>query len=206
MKTSIKKDLVITKQIDYFQRKELMPFINEIVEDFQNISEDGNNSDKENIIYNRIFITNFLEFMDIRKMNYNEIYKSLIALKNMARSLNGFVFITLNKDLINKKIINLIQYISDYIFRIKPLLLVPDKEKVSNYDAIFHIDKFNWINNIRPLDIETNIYGLIKDKRKVIIEKIDIGVEIDRNTKVKESDLVKNNINNLNKNSNDLEF
>ena len=206
LKTSIKKDLVITKQIDYFQRKELMPFINEIVEDFQNISEDGNNSDKENIIYNRIFITNFLEFMDIRKMNYNEIYKSLIALKNMARSLNGFVFITFNKDLINKKIINLIQYISDYIFRIKPLLLVPDKEKVSNYDAIFHIDKFNWINNIRPLDIETNIYGLIKDKRKVIIEKIDIGVEIDRNTKVKESDLVKNNINNLNKNSNDLEF
>ena len=206
LKVSIKKELVITKQIDYFKKKELMPFINEIVEDFQNISEEGNNNDKENIIYNRIYITNFLEYVDIKKMNYNEIYKALLALKNMARSINGFVFITLNKDLLEKKIYNLIQYISDYIFRIRPLLLVPDKEKVSNYDAIFHIDKFNWINNIRPLDIETNIYGIIKDKRKVVIEKIDIGVEIDRNTKIKQSDLIKTDINDLNKNSNNLEF
>ena len=206
LKVSIKKELVITKQIDYFKKKELMPFINEIVEDFQNISEEGNNNDKENIIYNRIYITNFLEYIDLKKMNYNEIYKALLALKNMARSINGFVFITLNKDLLENKIYNLIQYISDYIFRIRPLLLVPDKEKVSNYDAIFHIDKFNWINNIRPLDIETNIYGIIKDKRKAVIEKIDIGVEIDRNTKVKQSDLIKNDINDLNKNSNNLEF
>ena len=206
LKVSIKKELVITKQIDYFKKKELMPFINEIVEDFQNISEEGNNNDKENIIYNRIYITNFLEYIDLKKMNYNEIYKALLALKNMARSINGFVFITLNKDLLEKKIYNLIQYISDYIFRIRPLLLVPDKEKVSNYDAIFHIDKFNWINNIRPLDIETNIYGIIKDKRKVVIEKIDIGVEIDRNTKIKQSDLIKTDINDLNKNSNNLEF
>ena len=206
LKVSIKKELVITKQIDYFKKKELMPFINEIVEDFQNISEEGNNNDKENIIYNRIYITNFLEYIDLKKMNYNEIYKALLALKNMARSINGFVFITLNKDLLEKKIYNLIQYISDYIFRIRPLLLVPDKEKVSNYDAIFHIDKFNWINNIRPLDIETNIYGIIKDKRKVVIEKIDIGVEIDRNTKIKQSNLIKTDINDLNKNSNNLEF
>ena len=81
--------------------------------------------------------------------------------------------------------------------------MVDEKEKVSNYDAIFHIEKMNWINNIKPLDIETNIYGIIKDKRKVIIEKIDIGVEIDRNTKVKESDLAKTNINSFSK---DLDF
>jgi len=147
-----------------------------------------------------------LEYFDTKKINYNEIYKALIALKNMARSLNGFVFITVNKELLENKIFNLLQYISDYVFKIQPLLLVPDKEKVSNYDAIFHIDKFNWINNIRPLDIETNIYGIIKDKRKIVIEKIDIGVEIDRNTKVKEADLVKNEINNINKNAKDMDF
>ena len=65
-------------------------------------------------------ITNFLEYIDLKKMNYNEIYKALLALKNMARSINGFVFITLNKDLLENKIYNLIQYISDYIFRIRP--------------------------------------------------------------------------------------
>ena len=142
----------------------------------------------------------------MEKINYTEIYKSLTALKNLARSLNGFVFITVNKELLDNKIFNLLQYISDYVLKIKPLLMVPDKEKVSNYDAIFHIDKFNWINNIKPLDIETNIYGIIKDKRKLIIEKIDIGVEIDRNTKVKQSDLKKNDFNDMNKNLNNLDF
>ena len=205
MKLSQKKERIITKQIDYYKKKEILPFINEIIDDFQNLLDEENNNDKDSKIYNRIFITNFLEYYDINKINYNEIYKALIALKNMARSLNGFVFITVNKDFLDKKIFDLLQYISDYVFKIQSLLLVPDKEKVSNYDAIFHIDKFNWINNIRPLDIETNIYGIIKDKRKVVIEKIDIGVEIDRNTKVKESDLVKSDIN-FNKNLNDLEF
>jgi len=205
LKLSIKKERIITKQIDYFKKKEILPFINEIVDDFQNLSEEEN-INKEEIIYNRIYLTNFLEYCDPKKINYNEIYIALMALKNMSRSLNGFVFITVNKDLLETKIFNLLKYISDYVFKIQPLLLVPDKEKVSNYDAIFHIDKYYWINNVRPLDIETNIYGIIKDKRKVVIEKIDIGVEIDRNTKVKEADLVKNDINNINKNSNDIDF
>ena len=205
-KISLKKKRVITKQIDYFNKKEILPLINEIVDDFQNISEEENNNinDKEGMIYNRIYLTNFLEFIDKKKINYNEIYIALTALKNMARSLNGFVFITVNKEFLEKKIFNLLQYISDYIFIIQPLLLVPDKEKISNYDAIFHIEKYNHINNIKPIDIETNIYGIIKDKRKLVIEKIDIGVEIDRNTKVKEADLVKNDINN--KNAKDMDF
>ena len=202
LKLSVKNEKVITKQIDYFKKNELMTFINEIVDDFQNISDEEN---KGEIIYNRIFITNFLEFYKKEKINYSEIYKSLLALKNMARSLNGFVFITINKEFLDKKIFNLIQYMSDYVLNIRPLLMLPDKEKVANYDAIFHIDKFNWINNIKPINIETNIYGIIKDKRKVIIEKIDIGVEIDRNTKVKESDLAKNDFN-VNKNQNNFEF
>ena len=205
LKLSIKKELIVTKHIDFFKKNEILPFINEIVDDFENLSQEEKNNTEE-IIYNRIYITNFLEFTDMKKINYTEIYKSLTALKNLARSLNGFVFITVNKELLDNKIYNLLQYISDYVLKIKPLLMVPDKEKVSNYDAIFHIDKFNWINNIKPLDIETNIYGIIKDKRKVIIEKIDIGVEIDRNTKVKQSDLMKTDFNDMNKNLNNLDF
>ena len=205
LKLSIKKELIVTKHIDFFKKNEILPFINEIVDDFENLSQEEKNNTEE-IIYNRIYITNFLEFADMKKINYTEIYKSLTALKNLARSLNGFIFITVNKELLDNKIFNLLQYISDYVLKIKPLLMVPDKEKVSNYDAIFHIDKFNWINNIKPLDIETNIYGIIKDKRKVIIEKIDIGVEIDRNTKVKQSDLVKTDFNDMNKNLNNLDF
>ena len=205
LKLSIKKELIVTKHIDFFKKNEILPFINEIVDDFENLSQEEKNNTEE-IIYNRIYITNFLEFADMKKINYTEIYKALTALKNLARSLNGFVFITVNKELLDNKIYNLLQYISDYVLKIKPLLMVPDKEKVSNYDAIFHIDKFNWINNIKPLDIETNIYGIIKDKRKVIIEKIDIGVEIDRNTKVKQSDLVKTDFNDMNKNLNNLDF
>ena len=205
LKLSIKKELIVTKHIDFFKKNEILPFINEIVDDFENLSQEEKNNTEE-IIYNRIYITNFLEFTDMKKINYTEIYKALTALKNLARSLNGFVFITVNKELLDNKIFNLLQYISDYVLKIKPLLMVPDKEKVSNYDAIFHIDKFNWINNIKPLDIETNIYGIIKDKRKVIIEKIDIGVEIDRNTKVKQSDLVKTDFNDMNKNLNNLDF
>ena len=205
LKLSIKKELIVTKHIDFFKKNEILPFINEIVDDFENLSQEEKNNTEE-IIYNRIYITNFLEFADMKKINYTEIYKALTALKNLARSLNGFVFITVNKELLDNKIFNLLQYISDYVLKIKPLLMVPDKEKVSNYDAIFHIDKFNWINNIKPLDIETNIYGIIKDKRKVIIEKIDIGVEIDRNTKVKQSDLMKSDFNDMNKNLNNLDF
>jgi archaellum biogenesis ATPase FlaH len=205
LKLSIKKELIVTKHIDFFKKNEILPFINEIVDDFENLSQEEKNNTEE-IIYNRIYITNFLEFADMKKINYTEIYKALTALKNLARSLNGFVFITVNKELLDNKIFNLLQYISDYDLKIKPLLMVPDKEKVSNYDAIFHIDKFNWINNIKPLDIETNIYGIIKDKRKVIIEKIDIGVEIDRNTKVKQSDLMKTDFNDMNKNLNNLDF
>ena len=197
--SAINKGNIICKHIDFFKQIEILPFINDIINEFQNLSEEGND-----ITYKRIIISNFFEFYNSKKGNYNEIYIALNALKNMTRSLNGYVFITVNKEIIDSKIFNLLQYVSDYILRIRPLLMVEDKEKVSNYDAIFHIEKVKWINNIKPLDIETNIYGIIKDKRKVIIEKIDVGVEIDRNTKVKECDLVKTNI--TSNNSNDLDF
>ena len=203
--SAINKGNIITKYIDFFKQKEILPFVNDIINEFQNLGSEQNNEDNNNMSYSRIIISNFFEFFDEKQCNYNEIYIALNALKNMARSLNGYLFITINKEFMSTKLFNLLQYISDYVLRVRPLLMVDEKEKVSNYDAIFHIEKFNWINNIRPLDIETNIYGIIKDKRKIIVEKIDVGVEIDRNTKVKECDLVKTNINNIN-NSKELDF
>ncbi len=203
--SAINKGNIITKYIDFFKQKEILPFVNDIVNEFQNLGSEQNNEDNNNMSYSRIIISDFFEFFDEKQCNYNEIYIALNALKNMARSLNGYMFITINKEFMSTKLFNLLQYISDYVLRIRPLLMVDEKEKVSNYDAIFHIEKFNWINNIKPLDIETNIYGIIKDKRKIIVEKIDVGVEIDRNTKVKECDLVKTNINNIN-NSKELDF
>ena len=199
---AINKGNIITKHIDFFKQTEILPIINDIISDFQNFSLEESSNDNN---YRRIILSNFFEFFDEKKGNFNEIYMALLALNSMARSLNGYVCITVNKELISKKLFNLLQYISDYVLRIRPLLMVDEKEKVSNYNAIFHIEKVNWINNIKPLDIETNIYGIIKDKRKIIIEKIDVGVEIDRNTKVKECDLVKTNINTSN-NPNDFDF
>jgi hypothetical protein len=43
--------------------------------------------------------------------------------------------------------------------------------------------------NNNNINIECDNCGIIKYKRKIIIEKIDIGVEIDRNTKIKEFEL-----------------
>ena len=42
----------------------------------------------------------------IRMLNFSEIYKALIALRNMARSLNGFVFITVNENFFENRSIN----------------------------------------------------------------------------------------------------
>ncbi len=156
--SAINKGNIITKYIDFFKQKEILPFVNDIVNEFQNLGSEQNNEDNNTMSYSRIIISDFFEFFDEKQCNYNEIYIALNALKNMARSLNGYMFITINKEFMSTKLFNLLQYISDYVLRIRPLLMVDEKEKVSNYDAIFHIEKFNWINNIKSLDIETNIY------------------------------------------------
>ena len=65
LKLSIKKELIVTKHIDFFKKNEILPFINEIVDDFENLSQEEKNNTEE-IIYNRIYITNFLEFTDMK--------------------------------------------------------------------------------------------------------------------------------------------
>ena len=190
---TISKGNFVCKFIDFRKNSKILDIFNEICGLFQNLSS--------NTSHTRIIFANFCEL--IQNMSYSEINLSLNVLKSMIRSLNGYLLITANNEFLDKKVFNMLQYISDYVLKINPLLMVDEKDKVSNYNAIFQICKYNNINNIKLLDIETDIYGILKDKRKIIIEKIDIGVEIDRNTKVKECDLVKTNINSGN---NDLDF
>ncbi len=175
------KNQIKIEKINY---ENLNDFMNIIIKDINNIEE--NNNKKNNII--KIFIDDFLEF--VNDFNYNEIKTFLINLKCIGKCLNGNIFININSNF-NKKILNLIKEFTDYNFYIKPLFFLSEKEKISDYDAIFSIKKLPRINNLNNnnINIECDNFGIIKDKRKIIIEKIDIGVEIDRNTKIKEFEL-----------------
>ena len=175
------KNQIKIEKINY---ENLNDFMNIIIKDINNIEE--NNNKKNNII--KIFIDDFLEF--VNDFNYNEIKTFLINLKCIGKCLNGNIFININSNF-NKKILNLIKEFTDYNFYIKPLFFLSEKEKISDYDAIFSIKKLPRINNLNNnnINIECDNFGIIKDKRKIIIEKIDIGVEIDRNTKIKEFEI-----------------
>ena len=175
------KNQIKIEKINY---ENLNNFMNIIIKDINNIEE--NNNKKNNII--KIFIDDFLEF--VNDFNYNEIKTFLINLKCIGKCLNGNIFININSNF-NKKILNLIKEFTDYNFYIKPLFFLSEKEKISDYDAIFSIKKLPRINNLNNnnINIECDNFGIIKDKRKIIIEKIDIGVEIDRNTKIKEFEI-----------------
>ena len=176
------KNQIKIEKINY---ENLNNFMNIIIKDINNI-EENNNNNNVNVI--KIFIDDFLEF--VNDFNYNEIKTFLINLKCIGKCLNGNIFININSNF-NKKILNLIKEFTDYNFYIKPLFLLSEKEKISDYDAIFSIKKLPRINNLNNnnINIECDNFGIIKDKRKIIIEKIDIGVEIDRNTKIKEFEL-----------------
>ena len=82
--SAINKGNIITKYIDFFKQKEILPFVNDIVNEFQNLGSEQNNEDNNNMSYSRIIISDFFEFFDEKKCNYNEIYIALNALKNMA--------------------------------------------------------------------------------------------------------------------------
>ena len=180
------KNQIKIEKINY---ENLNDFMNIIIKDINNI-EENNNNNNVNVI--KIFIDDFLEF--VNDFNYNEIKTFLINLKCIGKCLNGNIFININSNF-NKKILNLIKEFTDYNFYIKPLFFLSEKEKISDYDAIFSIKKLPRINNLNNnnINIECDNFGIIKDKRKIIIEKIDIGVEIDRNTKIKEFEIKNNN-------------
>ncbi len=116
-----------------------------------------------------------------------ELMKRLLALRNLTRSLNAVVYITINREMLKEEVFNLFAYFSDYLLSLKSFLT--EISKLQEYDALFKVEKLPQICVLKSVFMETDTYGVLVEKRKVVIEKIDIGVEIDRNTKVKETDL-----------------
>jgi len=145
---------------------------------------------EEEIKYSRFVIPNLFE-----NVNFKENSKTILDLKvylnvfkNLARSINGIIYLTVGKEYMKKSIFNLIYYFSDYVFTLQSFLL--SNQKLEEYNALFSINKLPKLCVLKsPVDLETETYGLIAEKKKIIIEKVDIGPEIDRNTKVKEKDV-----------------
>jgi len=111
----------------------------------------------------------------------------LSVLKNIIRSINGVAFITVSREFLNSEIFKILFYYCDYVFTLKSFIL--DPQKLEDYDGLFYINKLPKACTMKSDELETDTFGVIIEKRKIVIEKIDIGVEIDRNTKVKEKDL-----------------
>ena len=179
-----KRNLIETKEIN---NSDYLEFLKTFISDYQNYAEKFTDEDKNK--YCRIIIPNLFQYIQESEIKMNEIEIFLNILKNISRSINGHILITINRQIVNSKIIKNLEYFSDYVISIRSLLMVENKNKVGNYDGILYIEKRPMINSLKPIDIETDMFGILKDKRKIIIEKVDIGVEIDRYTKVKESDL-----------------
>jgi hypothetical protein len=142
------------------------------------------------IKYSRFVIPNLLENCNEKVCSRTilNFRNHLSCLKNLARSLNGVIYLTIDKNSIDNRLFNIIYYFSDYVFSLSSFLVNP--QKLQDYNAIFKIEKLARICSLKSLvDLETETYGLMMDKKKIVIEKIDLGPEIDRNTKVKEKDL-----------------
>lgn len=153
------------------------------------------NNDEENIAHVRVVIpslfneedTQYLEEYE-KSSNIAKIKSQLMALKNIARSINGVILLTINPS-ISLELENLFNYFIDYVLNIKGFTLEDDN--LEDYNGLLTICKIPRINALKMImhNIDTDIYGLILEKRKLVIEQVDIGIEIDRNTKVKEKDV-----------------
>ena len=179
----------ITNNIEH-PYKQLSDILTQFINQYQSIAVDYTEEDTDK--HTRLIIPNLfsdLSLNELTPLHMNVINTAIHNVKNITRCINGFTLITVNEATTPKWVLNQLINVSDYVLKIKSLLMVSDKEKVGEYDAIFHVDKIPRISSLKGLDIETDMYGVLRDKRKIIIEKIDIGVEVDRNTKVKESDI-----------------
>jgi hypothetical protein len=160
-----------------------------IIKDYQNLYA---NLSEDEVKFTRFVIPNlFYNDTEVNAKNANlnlsALKVKLNVIKNIARSINGIVYLTVDKAFLNKQVFDTLVYFSDYVFELKSFIL--DPQKLEDYDALFYIRKLPRICALKSSDLETDTYGIIVEKRKVVIEKIDIGVEIDRNTKVKEKDI-----------------
>jgi hypothetical protein len=176
------KGMLIDKQIQSEGNNILEEINMNIIKDYQDYAS-GLSEDE--VKHCRIVIPNLFQNDTIDDMSKLKV--NLNVLKNLARSINGIVYITLNKEFMKTKVYNTIEYFSDYAFELKSFII--DPQRLEDYDGLFYVRKLPRICTLKLRDLETDTYGLIVEKRKVVIEKIDIGVEVDRNTKVKEKDI-----------------
>ena len=153
-----------------------------IIKDYQDYAS---GLSEEEVKHCRFVIPNLFQNDDVKDISKLKV--NLNILKNLARSVNGIIYISINKEFMESKVYNIIEYFSDYVFEIKSFII--DPQRLEDYDGLFYIRKLPRICTLKLRDLETDTYGLIVEKRKIVIEKIDIGVEVDRNTKVKEKDI-----------------
>ena len=184
----LQDNFTTSNPIQSSREKNIGGIIAKFVEEYQNYASHFTDEDKDK--FTRLLIPNLFQYQ--YKENFHMVNSQLNNLKSLARSINGITILTINREFTDKKIVKLVENISDYIFSIKGLTMVSDKEKVGDYEGIFYIEKRPTLCCIKPMEIETDMYGILRDKRKIVVEKIDIGVEVDRNTKVKESDIENN--------------
>jgi hypothetical protein len=191
--TEKKKNLIMERKISSTSSCEILDeFYRSVIRDYQSYANSFIEEEKEfkncRIIFPNLLSDDFMLNKEISSKEINQIKMRLLILKNLARSINGVVYLTVNKEFMSSKIFNLFFYFSDYVFTLKSFLL--DPQRLQDYDALFYVRKLPRICAFKPFEqMETDTYGVIVDKRKVIIEKIDIGVEVDRNTKVKENEV-----------------
>ncbi len=186
---NLQESFFLEKNKDILQEKSVVQenildtldeFISNLTRDYQKYAE-GEDPKYARIVFPSIF--NDLS----SNVCLPELKKRLLALKNVTRSLNAVVYLTINKMTLSNEVFNLFAFFSDYLLSLKSFLT--ETSKLQEYDALFNVEKLPQICVLKSVFMETDTYGVLVEKRKVIIEKIDIGVEIDRNTKVKETDL-----------------
>jgi hypothetical protein len=184
------KDIITSRKIESESNNPidiLDQFNSYITKDYQNYASGFTEEESKlvRIVFPDLF-SNISTISDI-EITKKEMKLRMNILRNLTRSINGIVFLTINKEFLDKDLFNIMFYFSDYVFSLKSFLL--SSERLEDYDALFYVQKLPRLLSFKTIDMETDTYGVIQDKRKVIIEKIDIGVEVDRNTKVKEKDI-----------------
>jgi len=173
------------------EAKDGIDFLKQIIDNISNdYTKYTSNLKEEEIKYSRFIIPNLFENVSFKDNSKTilDLKVYLNVLKNLARSINGIIYITVSKEYLMKNIFNLIYYYSDYVFSLQSFLM--NNQKLEEYDALFTIKKLPKICILKShVDLDTDTYGVIVEKKKIVIEKVDIGPEIDRNTKVKEKDV-----------------
>ena len=87
----------------------LKNIISKFVNEYQNYASSFTDEDKDK--YSRLILPNLFEYLNEDVININQINAELINLKSIARCLNGVTILTVNREFVDKRIINLVEKI-----------------------------------------------------------------------------------------------